>query len=255
MNTSLISLTALLRREIIRLFRIWPQTFIPPLITQSLYFIVFGGFIGSQIANVHGISYMAYIVPGITMMSVITGAYTNVVFSFFSTKFQRNVEELLVSPTPYSIILLGYVLGGIFRALLTGTLVFLVSVFFVHPTVLHPFIVLLFAILTATVFALGGFLNALWAKNFDGAGIFATFVLTPLTYLGGVFYSIQMLPPFFQTLSRFNPIVYMVDGFRYGFYGFHDTNPLLGIGFLVAVCVVLAGINLHLLKKGTGLRS
>jgi ABC-2 type transport system permease protein len=255
MNRNLIALYTILRREIVRLFRIWPQTFVPPLITQSLYFAVFGGIIGSQIAPVHGISYMAYLVPGIVMMSVILGAYTNVVFSFFSTKFQRNVEELLVSPTPYSIILFGYVLGGVFRALFTGSLVFLVSFFFVHPTVQHPFVVLLFAILTSIIFALGGFLNALWAKNFDDAGIFATFVLTPLTYLGGVFYSIKSLPPFFQAVSRFNPIVYMVDGFRYGFYGFNDTNPLIGASFLIVVSLVLVGANLRLLNKGTGLRS
>lgn len=255
MNRSLVALYTILRREIVRLFRIWPQTFVPPLITQSLYFAVFGGIIGSQITPVHGISYMAYLVPGIVMMAVIMGAYTNVVFSFFSTKFQRNVEELLVSPTPYAIILLGYVLGGVFRALLTGSLVFLVSAFFVHPTVAHPLIVITFAFLTALIFALGGFLNALWAKNFDDAGIFATFVLTPLTYLGGVFYSINALPPIFQTLSRFNPIVYMVDGFRYGFYGFNDTNPLIGASFLIVVSLLLLAINLRMLNKGTGLRS
>lgn len=255
MNTRLIALQALLRREIGRIFRIWQQTFVPPLITQTLYFVVFGSFIGSQVAPVNGISYMAYIVPGIVMMSVITSAYTNVVFSFFSTKFQRSVEEMLVSPMSNEVLLGGYVLAGVVRSFITGGLVFIISMLFTKPHLAHPFVILLFSFLTACVFSLGGFLNALYAKNFDDAGTFATFVLTPLTYLGGVFYSIQMLPAVFRVLSYFNPIVYMVDGMRYGFYGVHDTNLWLGASFLVVVVAILTGINLYLLKKGTGLRS
>lgn len=254
-SIQLTALYTLLHREIGRIFRIWKQTFLPPIITQTLYFVVFGAFIGSQIAPIHGISYMAYIVPGIIMMSVIMAAYSNVVFSFFSTKFQRSVEEMLVSPMSNQTLLSGYVLAGVIRAFITGGLVFIVSFIFVRPTITHPFVVMAFAILTAIVFALGGFLNALYAQNFDDAGTFTTFVLTPLTYLGGVFYSVQSLPMFFQYLSRFNPIVYMVDGFRYGFYGIHDTNPWIGMVFLIAVAGVLAGINLQMLKKGTGLRS
>lgn len=254
-HTQRIALVTLLTREVSRLFRIWKQTFLPPVITQSLYFIVFGGFIGSQIPPIKGIPYMAYIVPGIVMMSVITSAYTNVVFSVFSQKFQRSIEEILVSPMSYRTMLFGYVLGGVARAFITGSLVFMVSLFFTRPGVAHPFVVLGFACLTALVFALGGFLNALYAKNFDDAGTFATFVLTPLTYLGGVFYSVQSLPPIFQLISKVNPIVYMVDGFRYGFYDIYDTNPLIGAGFLVVVAGGLMAYNLHLLKKGTGLRS
>ena len=254
-NTQFIALQTLLGREVTRLFRIWKQTFLPPVITQSLYFIVFGTFIGSQIAPIKGIPYMAYIVPGIVMMSVITSSYTNVVFSFFSIKFQRSIEELLVSPISNATLLLGYVLGGITRAFITGFLVFLVSLLFIRPGVAHPFIVLAFALMTATVFALGGFMNAIYAQNFDDAGSFTTFVLTPLTYLGGVFYSIAALPEFFRILSAANPIVYMVDGFRYGFYGIHDTNPWVGAAFLIAVAAVLAFMNLRLLKKGTGLRA
>ena len=250
----LTALYTLLHREILRQFRIWKQTFLPPVITQSLYFVVFGTFIGSQVAPIKGISYMAYIVPGIIMMSVITSAYMNVVFSFFSIKFMRSVDELLVSPMSDRVILFGYVLGGVFRAMVTGILVFIVSFLFVRPTVEHPLIVILFAALTSLVFALGGFLNALYAKNFDDAGTFTTFVLTPLTYLGGVFYSVDALPPFFRALSYFNPIVYMVDGFRYGFYGVHDTNLWIGVGFLVLVSAVLAVLNIRLLAKGTGLR-
>jgi ABC-2 type transport system permease protein len=254
-HPELTALYTILHREVLRLFRIWTQTFLPPVITQSLYFVVFGTFIGSQVAPIKGISYMAYIVPGIIMMSVITSSYMNVVFSFFSMKFMRSIDEILVSPTPNRIILAGYVLGGMFRALITGSLVFVVSFLFVRPEIQHPFIVILFALLTAAAFALGGFINALFAKNFDDAGTFTTFVLTPLTYLGGVFYSIDALPPFFKALSAFNPIVYMVDGFRYGFYGIHDTNLWIGTGFLILVSVGLTLINLRMLRKGTGLRS
>ncbi len=251
----LVALQTLLNREVTRLFRIWKQTFLPPVITQSLYFIVFGTFIGSQIAPIKGITYMAYIVPGIIMMSVITSAYTNVVFSFFSVKFMRSIEEILVSPMSIRTMLAGYVLGGVVRAFITGSMVFLVSLVFVRPGVAHPFVVLGFALLTALVFALGGFLNSLFATSFDDAGTFTTFVLTPLTYLGGVFYSVQSLPPVFKYLSQANPIVYMVDGLRYGFYGVHDTNLWVGTSFLILVASGLAAYNLHLLKKGTGLRA
>lgn len=249
------ALQTLLRRELGRQFRIWKQTFLPPVITQTLYFVVFGTFIGSQIAPIRGISYMAYIVPGVIMMSVITSSYSNVVFSFFSIKFMRAIDELLVSPMSNRTMLLGYVLGGVFRALFTGILVYIISFIFVRPVVQHPLIVIAFAVLTATVFALGGFLNALYAKNFDDAGTFTTFVLTPLTYLGGVFYSIDNLPTFFRLLSHANPIVYMVDGFRFGFYGISTANPWIGVSFLSVVIIALSIINLHLLKKGTGLRS
>lgn len=250
-----VALYTILHRDVGRMFRIWKQTFLPPVITQTLYFVVFGAFIGSQLAPVKGVSYMAYIVPGIIMMSVITSAYSNVVFSFFSTKFMKSVEEMLVSPMSYRVLLAGYVLSGVARAFITAILIFIVSLFFVSPQVMHPFVILAFTLLTSLVFSLGGFLNALFAQNFDDAGTFTTFVLTPLTYLGGVFYSVDMLPPFFKMVSYANPIVYMVDGIRYGFYGIHDTNLWAGAGFLVAVAAVLTWINLSLLKKGTGLRT
>ena len=255
MRTQVIAIQTILRRELLRLFRIWPQTFLPPVITQGLYFLIFGTFIGSQISAINGISYMAYIVPGIIMMSMITSAYMNVVFSFFGAKFQRHIEELLVAPVSYYTILTGYVLGGVMRAFITGGMVFVVSFIFIRPTIEHPLVVLVFGLLTSIVFALGGFLNALYAKTFDDANIFTTFVLTPLTYLGGVFYSLDMLPPLFKKLSFGNPVVYMVDGFRYGFYGFSQANPVNGIIFLILVIGILTGLNLHLLKKGTGIRS
>lgn len=255
MKTQLIAVQTILRRELVRLFRIWPQTFLPPVITQGLYFLIFGTFIGSQIRPIQGFSYMAYIVPGIIMMSMITSAYMNVVFSFFGAKFQRSIEELIVAPVSHRTILTGYVLGGVLRAFITGMMVFIVSFIFVRPTIEHPFTVLLFALLTSTVFALGGFCNALFAKQFDDANIFTTFVLTPLTYLGGVFYSLDMLPPFFKTVSYINPIVYMVDGFRYGFYDIHQTNPIYGALFLLVVIIILTLINLRFLKQGRGIRS
>src|SRR3989344_2333670 len=254
-NAQWIALYTILRREIGRVFRIWKQTLLPPVITQSLYFIVFGTFIGSQIEPIKGISYMAYIVPGIVMMSVITSAYSNVVFSFFSAKFMRNVDEMLVSPMSYRVLLGGYVLSGIARAFITGALVFIVSLLYVRTGIAHPLTILIFTVLTSALFSLGGFLNALFAQSFDDAGPFTTFVLTPLTYLGGVFYSVDQLPPFFKTLSYANPMVYMVDGIRYGFYGVHDTNLWAGAGLLFVVIAILIACNMHLLKKGTGLRS
>lgn len=254
-RTQAVAIQTILHREMVRMFRIWPQTFLPPVITQGLYFLIFGTFIGSQIRAINGVSYMGYIVPGIIMMSMITSAYTNVVFSLFGSKFQRSIEELLVAPVANYTLLTGYLLGGVVRAFITGFMVFVVSFIFIRPTIEHPFIVLLFGLLTAIVFALGGFLSGLFAETPNDTNLFVTFVLTPLTYLGGVFYSLDMLPPIFKIISYANPIVYMVDGFRYGFYGFSQTNVLSGILFLVAVIAVLAGINLYLLKKGKGIRS
>lgn len=255
MSPSFIAYWTLVRRELIRLFRIWQQTFLPPVITQSLYFLVFGTFIGSQITPINGVRYIEYIVPGLIMMAVINSSFMNVVFSFFSAKFQRSIEELLMAPVTERVILAGYVSGGVARGLITGALVACVSLLFAQPPLAHPFAILFFAGITAIVFALGGFLNALFAKTFDDAGLFTTFVLTPLTYLGGVFYSIDRLPPFFRAVSRANPIVYMVDGFRYGFFGFSDTNPLIGAAILLCTALVLGIVNVRLLKRGYGLRA
>lgn len=197
---------------------------------------------------------MAFLVPGLVMMGVINSAFSNVVSSFFGAKFQRSIEELLVSPTPHWVILAGYTLGGVLRGLLVGIIVFVISALFVHPDIQHPFIVLLFGFLTATIFALGGFLNGLYARKFDDVSIFPVFVLTPLTYFGGVFYSIALLPPFWQTVSRLNPILYIVDGFRYGFYSIADLPLAMSIGVLCACIIILVSLNLYLLKKGIGMR-
>jgi len=255
MKRSLISFTSIARKEMTRIFRIWLQTLVPPVIMISLYFIIFGGFIGSQLDDIGGYNYMAFIAPGLIMMSIITNSYTNTVSSFFSTKFQRNIEELLVSPTPNWVIILGYISGGMTRGLSVGILVSMVSLIFVRIPFYNIFYIVLFALLTSFVFSLAGMINGIFAKKFDDISIIPTFVITPLTYLGGVFYSISLLPDFWQTLSRANPIVYMIGGFRYGFLGISDINVWAGVGMLMLFSVLLFSITLYLLKKGIGVRT
>lgn len=253
-NQQYISFSTIIRRESIRILRIWPQTLLPPVITQTLYFMIFGKFIGRHISDINGISYIAFIVPGLVMMAVISNSFTNVVSSFFGTKFQRNVEELLVSPTPNAVIVAGYMAGGMIRGILVGFLVFAVSIFFTHPHIHNIAVIIAFIVLTSALFSLGGFLNAILAKSFDDISIFPTFVLTPLTYLGGVFYSIHDLPAVWQQISLLNPVLYMVNGFRFGFYGFSDVDITLSILMLVLMCVMLMAVNLHFLNQGTGLK-
>ncbi len=255
MKRNLISLSSIARKEMIRIFRIWVQTLVPPVITITLYFIIFGSFIGSQLSNIGGYNYMAFIAPGLIMMAIITNSYSNTVSSFFSTKFQRNIEELLVSPTPNWVIVLGYISGGMTRGLSVGILVSLVSLFFIRLPLFNVFYVVLFAFLTSFVFSLAGMINGIFAKKFDDISIIPTFVITPLTYLGGVFYSISLLPEFWQTISKVNPIVYMISGFRYGFLGISDINVWMGFWMLVLFSVLLFSITLYLLKKGIGVRT
>ena len=242
------------RKEMIRIFRIWVQTLVPPVITLTLYFIIFGSFIGSQLGDIKGYSYMAFIAPGLIMMSIITNSYANTVSSFFSAKFQRNIEELLVSPTPDWIIVLGYVAGGMTRGLSVGFLVSLVSLFFIRLPLYSPVFTILFALLTSFVFSLAGMINGIFARKFDDISIIPTFVITPLTYLGGVFYSISLLPQFWQAVSKLNPIIYMIGGFRYGFLGITDINVWFGLGMLLFFSALLFSVNIYLLKTGTGLR-
>jgi ABC-2 type transport system permease protein len=244
----------MVRKESNRIFRIWPQTLLPPLITQSLYFIIFGAFIGSRVGLVNGVPYMAFIVPGLVMMAVIQNSFMNVVSSFFSAKFMKNIQEIQVSPTPYWVMLSGFVTGGVIRGVVTGALVFAVSAVFIRPTIAHPWAIVVFLFLTSVLFSLAGFLNGVFAKKFDDISIFTTFVLIPLTYLGGVFYSINQLPDIWQVVSRFNPILYMVDGFRYGFFGAASIPPWQGVTLLSAVTLALVALNVHLLRKGTGMR-
>ena len=250
-----IALRAILDKEVTRILRIWQQTLLPSAITMTLYFLIFGAFIGSRIDSMGGVSYIQFIVPGLIMMAVITNAYSNVSSSFFGIKFQRSVEELLVSPTPGYIIILGYVLGGMFRGLLVGMIVLLISLFFTKISLYSLAIVLVFIFLTSLVFSLGGFLNGMYAKKFDDVAVVPTFVLTPLTYLGGVFYSISLLPDLWKTISLFNPIIYMVNGFRYGFIGISDINVWIGFIILVVLGIVLFWFSMYAMKKGIGLKS
>jgi len=249
-----IAYKTIVRREVNRFMRIWTQTLLPPVITQSLYFVIFGKFIGSRVGEVQGIDYMAFIVPGLVMMAVINSSFTNVVSSFFSSKFQRNIEEMLVSPISSWAVIGGYITGGVLRGLLVGFIVFGVSIFFTHPQIHQIAMVVVFIILTAVVFALGGLINAIFARKFDDISIFPTFVLTPLTYLGGVFYSIHDLPLVWQRISRFNPILYMVNGFRFGFYGISDVDVWISVGILLFFTLVLTMVNVYLLDRGIGLR-
>lgn len=252
----LIALRTILGKEIHRFMRIWPQTVLPAAVTTSLYFLIFGNLIGNRIGPMDGISYMDYIVPGVALMSVITNAYSNVVSSFYSSKFQRNIEELIASPVPNWVILIGYVGGGVARGLMVGLLVTGIGLLFAdHLSFLHPWVIAAVFLLTATLFALAGFINAVYANSFDDISIVPNFVLTPLVYLGGVFYSIHLLPAFWQKVSLGNPILYMVNAFRYGFLGVSDIPvlPALGVGAVGVVFLVVWA--LWLLWRGTGLKS
>ena len=242
-------------REILRFARIWIQTILPPVITTALYFVIFGTLIGSQIGDMDGVRYMDYIVPGLIMMAVITNSYANVVSSFYGAKFQHNIEEMLVSPTPNYVILLGFVSGGVARGMAVGLAVTLVSLLFSNLQIHHLAVIISVVVLTSVLFALAGFINGIYANSFDDISIIPTFVLTPLTYLGGIFYSISMLPEFWQKASLINPILYMVNAFRYGFLGISDINLLASYAIILGFVIGLFSFSLHLLNKGKGIRS
>ena len=255
LDQKLVAFRTIFYKEVLRFSRIWIQTILPPVITTSLYFIIFGGLIGRQIHAMEGVRYMDFIVPGLIMMSVITNSYSNVVSSFYGAKFQRSIEEMLVSPTPNWIILSGFIAGGVARGLVVGGVVTLVSLFFSRLHVYNPWVSVSVVLLTAVLFSLGGFINSIFARNFDDISIVPTFVLTPLTYLGGIFYSIQMLPEFWRRISLGNPILYMINAFRYGFLGISDINLDLSYGIIIAFILVLVAISLYLLDRGYGMRS
>jgi len=254
-NKILISYYTWLRKEFVRIVRIWPQTLLPPVVTTTLYFIVFGTFIGSQLAPIHGFSYIQFIVPGLIMMSVITSSYMNTSSQFYFAKWTKNIEELLVSPTPDWAIIAGFVTGGVMRGLLVGVLVLAVSLFFTHLTVSSIVVLLSAVVLTCVLFSLAGLINGVFANSFDGISIVPTFVLTPLTYLGGVFYSVKALPAFWQTVSLFNPILYMVNAFRYGFLGISDIPVWQCFAVLFGFMAVFVGVLLYLFARGIGVRS
>jgi len=241
-------------REYGRIIRIWGQTLVPSAVTATLYFVIFGSLIGSRVGDMGGFGYMQYIAPGLIMMSVITNSYANVVSSFFGAKFGKHIEELLVSPLPNWLIVLGYVTGGVMRGLMVGAVVTVVSVLFTNLQVHHLLIILGAVLLTAVVFSLGGLINAVLAKNFDQVNWVPAFVLTPLTYFGGVFYSVSLLPLWAQKLSYANPILYMVNAFRYGFLGVSDVNVGLAFTIMVVAALVLFGAALTMLNKGMGIR-
>ncbi len=254
MNNS-IALKSILTKEIQRFMRIWVQTLVPPAITISLYFVIFGSLIGSRIGDMGGFDYMSFIVPGLIMMSVITNSYSNVASSFFSAKWQRNVEEMLVAPVPNWVIVAGYVGGGMCRGILVGLIVTLVSLLFVDIQLYNFWIIAATVILTSATFALGGLINAIFAGSFDDISIIPTFILTPLTYLGGVFYSLSLLPEFWQGVSQANPIVYMVNAFRYGFLGVSDVSLVTAFAVIGVFIVTLFTVAMVLISKGIGLRS
>jgi ABC-2 type transport system permease protein len=253
-TANLIGFQTIVRREFKRIIRIWGQTIVPPAITATLYFIIFGRLIGGRIGEMNGYTYLQYIAPGLIMMSVITNSYGNVVSSFFGAKFGKHIEELLVSPLPNYLIVTGYMMGGLLRGLLVGGLVTLIALFFTHLHVQHPLVVISAVILTSMVFALAGMVNAVFAKNFDQISFIPTFILTPLTYFGGVFYTISLLPEFAQKISHLNPILYMVNAFRYGFLGISDVNVMLAFSIMIGGTLVLYCTCLYLLTKGIGLR-
>jgi ABC-2 type transport system permease protein len=250
-----VALTTIVVKEVRRFMRIWVQTVFPAVISTALYFLIFGQLIGERIGEMGGFRYIDFIVPGVIMMTIINNAYSNVVSSFYSAKFQRHVEELLVSPMPNSIILLGFVIGGVARGAVVGVAVTVVSALFIDIDIHHYGLTVLVALLTAALFAIGGFINAIFARTFDDISIIPTFVLTPLIYLGGVFYSLDMLPEFWRGVSLFNPILYMVNAFRFGFIGTADIA--IGTAFAI-IGLFIVGFYLFalsLLNRGVGVRS
>jgi ABC-2 type transport system permease protein len=250
-----VAFQTILAKEIRRYLRIWPQTLLPPAITMTLYFVIFGNLIGSRVGEMGGFDYMQYIVPGLIMMSVIQNSYGNVVSSFFSTKFQHSIEEMLVSPMSNTVILLGFVAGGVSRGILTGIIVTSLSLFFTDLSVQHIGLTILVVVLTAMMFSIAGLINAIFANKFDDVTIVPTFILTPLTYLGGVFYSIDLLPEFWRGLSMANPILYMVNAFRYGVLGVSDVDVYVSLAMIAGFTIIGFVLALWLLNRGVGIRS
>ncbi|MCR6495061.1 ABC transporter permease [Thermomonas sp. S9] len=253
-HPNLVALGTIVRREVNRILRIWGQTLMPPAITMTLYFLIFGGLIGARVGTMDGIRYMDFIVPGLVMMSVIQNSYGNISSSFFGAKFGRHVEELLVSPMPNWVILGGYVAGAVLRGLMVGAIVLLIAMCFTRVRIPHPLVTIGAVLLGATIFSLAGFVNAVYARKFDDIAIVPTFILTPLTYLGGVFYSIKLLPGWAEAATHANPIFYMVNAFRYGLLGVSDVSLGVAFGLMLGFTAALAALGLWLLQRGVGLR-
>lgn len=254
-KTQWIIFYTILRREILRMVRIVSQVFFPPVITTTLYFMIFGSIVGQRIGDIQGVSYAKFIAPGLIMMSMITNAYGNVSTSLFNMRFQRSIEEMLVSPMSNGLLLLGYITGGIFRGFVVAILVYLVACFFVDINLHHTFLTCLIILLVSALFSLAGFTNAMIARTFDDIMLIPTFILTPLAYLGGVFYSITMLPPFWKTISYFNPIFYMVSALRHVMLNSTEENSFgLSLTIIFGTLGFLTVLNLVLLKREVGLR-
>ncbi|HEV7449038.1 MAG TPA: ABC transporter permease [Candidatus Paceibacterota bacterium] len=245
----------MMRNDIVRILRIWSQTLLPPVVTTALYFVVFGTFIGSQLAPIHGYKYIQFIVPGLIMMSVITSAYSQVVSTFFFAKWTKVLNEMIVSPMPDWLIIASYITGGVLRGLLVAILVLGVSLFFTHLVVYNVVVLVVAIVLTSIIFSLAGLINGVFANGFDSVSIVPTFVLTPLTYLGGIFYSIQQFSPFWQKVAMLNPILYMVNAFRYGFLGITDINLVTCFGVLIGVMVVFMAVLAYLFRNGVGFKN
>lgn len=254
-NRAWIGFWTLLLHEINRFCRVWRETLLPPLITMGLYFAIFGKLIGSQISSIHGFAYMVYITPGLIMMPVITSSYLNTGFSLYLLRFQKSIEEILVSPLSNGLILLAFTLGGVARGLMIGCLVMTLSLFFTHIHIFNPILMLFTLILTSVLFSLAGFLNGLFARTFDDISIMPTFILTPLTYLGGVFYSVNMLSHIWQKISLFNPVLYLINIFRYSLLGVTDIAVIYALWMIIVFIMILAIINYYLLSKGVGIRT
>ncbi len=252
-----ISFYTMLRKDMVRMFRIWVQTFLPSVVTSVLYFLVFGTVLGSQIGQMQGVDYMTFVVPGLVMLAIVTNAYANTSFTFFQSKFFfRGIDEILVSPTPVWVMIAGFIAGGVVRGVLVGAIVLAVSVFFTGLTIsIHSaFIILFFALLTSLVFSLAGLVNGIYAKSLDAINLVPTFVLTPLVYLGGVFYSVHSLPDWWQAITYANPLFYLINGFRYGFLGITDVSLVVSISMLFALIVALIAINWYFIRTGLGLK-
>ena len=249
-----IAYATIVHKEVRRFMRIWAQTLLPPAITMTLYFIIFGALIGSRIGEMGGFSYMQFVVPGLIMMSVVTNSYSNVASSFFSTKFNHSLEELQASPVPNWIILTGYVTGGVVRGLMVAVIVTILSLLFSKLSIQHLGLTIGIVVVTSVLFSLFGFINAVYANSFDSISIIPTFVLTPLIYLGGVFYSMELLPDFWAGVSKINPLVYVVNGFRYGVLGVSDVDVAFSFGMILLFTLVAFGFSLHLLHTGKRLR-
>ncbi len=250
-----ISYYTIIRKDIVRMLRVWPQTFLPSIVTSALYFLIFGAFLGSRIGQVQGVSYIAFVVPGLVMLSVVMNSYMNSSFTMFTSKFfNRNIDEILVSPTPPWIIIAGFVSSAMLRGIITGVLVLAVALFFTHLSVYSAASIAIFIVLTSLIFALAGLVNGVYAKSIDGINIVPTFVLTPLVYLGGVFYSTELLPGFWGTLTKFDPIFYLINGLRYGFLGISDVSLATSLAILFALAGILLLTNWYLIRTGLGLK-